>query len=73
MPCVLCGKNFRRGQHYVSLKAFVWIRDAYRQDTAEQMILEDGTSSKEAHYGCVLRRCPELIGVTYGTPRGMYD
>jgi hypothetical protein len=67
--CPLCGGPIRKGQVRVLIRAFVRVTDAYNQPMYEQMVLEDGSSSKEAHYGCVLRRCPELIGVTWGEPR----
>ena len=69
MSCPLCGGTIRKGQFRVVVKAFVLVSDAYRQPCYEQMVLEDGASQKEAHYGCVLKRCPELIGVTWGEPR----
>lgn len=70
MACELCGSQIRRGQFYVQVKAFVTVRDGHNQPIAEPVVLEDGSSAKYAHYGCMMKRCPmELMGMGTGTIR----
>jgi hypothetical protein len=69
MACALCGGPILKGQWWVRSQAFVNIIDATGQLVATPVILEDGAPNKEAHYGCLLKRCPELIGVFWGEPR----
>ncbi len=66
MPCALCGGPIRRGQFFISVRAFVPVSNAFGQQTAEMMVMEDGRTVRDAHYGCVLKRCPELIGAVGG-------
>lgn len=65
MSCALCGGEIRLGQFFVTVRAFTMMRgrQGCRHREAEPMDMEDGANSKAAHYGCVLKRCPELIGV----------
>lgn len=69
MSCALCGSAIRKGQIYISIRAFVPITDAYGQRVDELMVMEDGVNIRYVHYGCVLRRCPELIGALNGEMR----
>ncbi len=67
--CPLCGGGFRKGQLWLRVQAFVTVKNVYQQEVAEPVVMEDGASAKYVHYGCVLRRCPELIGALNGEMR----
>lgn len=71
MGCPLCGGPIRKGQFLFQGRALVRLTDAYGRPYYEPFVLEDGSSEKVAHYGCVLKRVPELLGVTWGEPREM--
>jgi hypothetical protein len=69
MPCALCEGAILKGQWFVLVRAFVTVSDAYGQPVAEALVLEDGSSMKYAHYGCVMKRSdPALIGIHWGEP-----
>lgn len=61
MYCELCGSDILRGQLFVNVRAYVTITDAYGQRTDEPVVLEDGSPVARAHYGCMAKRCPELL------------
>jgi hypothetical protein len=67
--CPLCGGAVRKGQYFVVVRPYVTISNAYQQLVSEPVVMEDGSSAKYAHYGCVLKRCPELIGALNGEMR----
>lgn len=69
MSCALCGGPLLKGTYWVEVKAFVTLNDGHGRRVAEKLVMEDGAPSKVAHYGCILKRCPELIGALNGSMR----
>jgi hypothetical protein len=70
MSCVLCERPIRKGHHWVMVKMFVTLTNAYGTQVGEPLSMEDGSLAKYAHYSCVMKRCPpELLGIKWGEPR----
>ena len=66
MSCAICSGPIRKGQYYVCVKAYAQVFDEHHNRTDEVMVMEDGLTKRYAHYGCVLKKCPELIGALNG-------
>lgn len=69
MACGCCGGSIKKGQYFIVLKAFVRTTNAYGKEEALPVVMEDGSVDKTAHYGCLMKKEPALVGVNIGEPK----
>lgn len=68
MACECCGRDIKKGQFIVAVSAFVVLTDFCGRTEDVPVVMEDGALRKYAHYGCLMRLSPALVGIHIGEP-----